>query len=66
MRRRLLEIADGVRALAGTGLHYAENEFDRERYDQLMRLAAEAAALAEGEADAGPVEQEPTPEVRFQ
>ncbi len=57
MRRRLLEIADGVRALAGTGLHYAENEFDRERYDQLMRLAAEAAALADGEADAGPVER---------
>ena len=57
MRRRLLEIADGVRALAGTGLHYAENEFDRERYDQLMRLAAEAAALADGAADAGPVER---------
>ncbi len=57
MRRRLLEIADRVRALAGTGLHYAENEFDRERYDQLMRLAAEAAALADGDADAGPVER---------
>ena len=57
MRRRLLEIADGVRALAGTGLHYAENDFDRERYDQLMRLAAEAAALADGEPDAGAVER---------
>lgn len=60
MRRRLLEIADQVRALAGTGMHHAENEFDRERYDALMRLAAEAAALAhadEGDADAGAVER---------
>jgi ADP-ribose pyrophosphatase YjhB (NUDIX family) len=56
VRRRLLEIADQVRALAGTGLHYAQNEFDRERYDQLMRLAAEAAALAE-ESDPDRVEK---------
>lgn len=56
LRRRLLEIADAMRALAGSGLHYAENEFDRERYDTLMRLAAEAAALAQDEPDAAPVE----------
>jgi ADP-ribose pyrophosphatase YjhB (NUDIX family) len=55
--RRLLEIADRVRALAGTGLHYAENDFDRERYDALMRLAAEAAALASGDIEPARVEQ---------
>ena len=44
----LLEIADRMRALATTGLHYAETEFDRERYQKLMGLAARLAALGEG------------------
>ncbi len=44
----LLEIADHMRALATTGLHYAESEFDRERYQQLMGLAARLAAVGEG------------------
>lgn len=44
----LLEIADRMRALATTGLHYAEAEFDRERYQKLMGLAARLAALGEG------------------
>jgi ADP-ribose pyrophosphatase YjhB (NUDIX family) len=52
LRRRLLEIADAMRALAGTGLHYTQDEFDRDRYRKLMRLAAEAAALTTDEADA--------------
>lgn len=56
MRKKLLEIADQVRAVAGTGLHYAESEFDRERYDKLMRLAAEAAALADDASAADEVE----------
>jgi len=57
-RRRLLEIADGMRALAGTGLHYASDEFNRERYQKLMRLAAEAAALTtdDGGEDADRIE----------
>ncbi len=37
-----------MRALATTGLHYAESEFDRERYQQLMTLAARLAAVGEG------------------
>ncbi len=37
-----------MRALATTGLHYAESEFDRERYQQLMGLAARLAAVGEG------------------
>lgn len=48
MEPDLLEIADQMRALATTGLHYAENDFDRNRYDELMRLAARLAALQEG------------------
>ncbi len=45
MRRDLLEIADELRGLAGTGLHYTESHFDRERYERLMRIAARLAAL---------------------
>jgi len=42
--RRLLEVADEIRALATTGLHYTEGPFDRERYQKLVKLAAELAA----------------------
>jgi len=42
---RLIQIADELRALATTGLHFTEGEFDRARYDRLLVLAAELAAL---------------------
>jgi ADP-ribose pyrophosphatase YjhB (NUDIX family) len=42
--RRLLELADEIRALATTGLHYTEGPFDRERYEKLLTLAARLAA----------------------
>lgn len=42
--RRALELADELRAIATTGLHYAANTFDRERYERVLRLAAELAA----------------------
>jgi ADP-ribose pyrophosphatase YjhB (NUDIX family) len=42
---RLIEIADELRALASTGLHFTEGEYDRERYARLLELAAELAAL---------------------
>jgi ADP-ribose pyrophosphatase YjhB (NUDIX family) len=38
--RRLIELADQIRALATTGLHYTEGPFDRERYQKLLALAA--------------------------
>ena len=44
MPRRLLEIADEIRALATTGLHYTEGPFDRERYEKLLTLAARLAS----------------------
>ncbi len=41
---RLIEIADELRALATTGLHFTEGEYDRERYARLLELAVELAA----------------------
>ena len=46
MRRPLIEIADEIRGIAGTGLHYTETHYDRDRYERLMRLAGRIAALA--------------------
>jgi ADP-ribose pyrophosphatase YjhB (NUDIX family) len=42
---RLIQIADELRALATTGLHFTEGEHDRERYERLLVLSAELAAL---------------------
>ena len=53
MSSTLLEIADELRAIATTGTHFAENEFDRERYKSLLGLAARLASTA----GAGPAEQ---------
>jgi ADP-ribose pyrophosphatase YjhB (NUDIX family) len=35
---------DEVRAIARTGLHYTENPFDRERYERLLKIAADGYA----------------------
>jgi ADP-ribose pyrophosphatase YjhB (NUDIX family) len=55
MRRALLEIADQLRALATTGLHFTAVEHDRERYQRLLALAARVGALA-AEEDPGRIE----------
>lgn len=44
MPRRVLELADEIRALATTGLHYTEGPFDRERYAKLLTIASRLAA----------------------
>lgn len=49
MQRGLLEIADELRAIATTGLHYCESEYDRERYQKLLDLAVRLARSAGGE-----------------
>ena len=36
----VIALLDQVRALAQTGLHYATDPFDRDRYEQLLALAA--------------------------
>ena len=49
MRDELIAIADRIRALATTGLHFTEGPFDRERYEKLLELAAQLAARGAGD-----------------
>ena len=42
--------ADRLQASARTGLFFANNEYDRERYEQIIEIAAEMAGLATGQA----------------
>ena len=44
MNDRTLELARRLHALARTGLHFCANEFDRERYAEIERIAAELLA----------------------
>jgi ADP-ribose pyrophosphatase YjhB (NUDIX family) len=44
MPRDTVALLDAVRTIAQTGLHYAEDPFDRQRYQQLLDLAAESYA----------------------
>jgi ADP-ribose pyrophosphatase YjhB (NUDIX family) len=44
---RWLELARRLQAVAQTGLAYAENPFDRARYEEVRTLAVELAAAAE-------------------
>jgi len=43
--KEILRIARRVQAIAQAGLHYAGNEFDRERYEELRNLSVDLAAL---------------------
>ena len=43
MSDRTLELARRLQALARTGLHFCASEFDRERYEEIERIAAELA-----------------------
>lgn len=40
----LLEIAKRIRALSQTGLVYVDNDYDRERYEELLDLSHQIAA----------------------
>lgn len=42
----IVKAARRVQAIAQAGLHYAENEFDRQRYDELRDLSIRLAAAA--------------------
>ena len=39
-----ITLLDELQALARTGLHFANNEYDRVRYERLLTLAAQAYA----------------------
>lgn len=43
---RRLELVRRLHALARTGLHFCANEYDRERYEEIERIAAELLAGA--------------------
>jgi ADP-ribose pyrophosphatase YjhB (NUDIX family) len=45
---RVSQLADELRALATNGLHYAENGYDTDRYDRVLRVAAELTSLVDG------------------
>lgn len=45
---RWLEWAREIQALSQTGLHYAENDYQRERYQRLMEIAAEIISAHSG------------------
>ncbi len=44
MSDRLLDLARRLHALARTGLHFSASEYDRERYAEIERIAAELLA----------------------
>ena len=44
MSDRLLQLAGRLHALARTGLHFSASEYDRERYVEIERIAAELLA----------------------
>jgi 8-oxo-dGTP pyrophosphatase MutT (NUDIX family) len=42
---RLVQIADQIRAMSNNGLHYGKDPYDIDRYQRLLRLAAELLSL---------------------
>lgn len=46
--KKLITIANRIRSLAQNGLVYADNEYDTERYEELLNLSNEMTALIAG------------------
>jgi ADP-ribose pyrophosphatase YjhB (NUDIX family) len=42
---RLAQIADQIRVMSNNGLHYGTNPYDIDRYERLLKLAAELSSL---------------------
>ncbi len=53
MSDRRLELFRSLQALSRTGLHFCKDEYDRERYDAIERIAAELLAQGAGADPAG-------------
>lgn len=49
MEKQLVELAARIRALSQTGLVYSEDDYDRERYEELLALSHQIIALASGQ-----------------
>jgi ADP-ribose pyrophosphatase YjhB (NUDIX family) len=45
LEQEVLKIARRIQSVAQAGLHYADNEFDRQRYEELRELSVQLAAL---------------------
>ena len=45
--QKLYQIADQLRAQANQGLHFAQNEYDQERYQSILETSAEIVGLIE-------------------
>jgi ADP-ribose pyrophosphatase YjhB (NUDIX family) len=41
----LAQIADQIRAMSHSGLHYGKNPYDNDRYERLLKLAAELLSI---------------------
>ena len=52
MSERLVELARKLQALARTGLHFSSTEYDRDRYEEIERIAIELLA-GDGAVDLG-------------
>lgn len=48
IEKELLEIAQRIRALSQTGLVYSDNEYNTERYEELLHLSNSMTALISG------------------
>lgn len=48
IEKELLEIAQKIRALSQTGLVYSDNEYNTERYEELLHLSNSMTALISG------------------
>jgi len=62
---KILKIARRLQAIAQAGLHYAENDFDRERYSELRSLSVDLAACV-SDAEPGKISGLFTGETGFQ
>lgn len=52
MENEILKIARRVQSISQAGLHYAENSFDRQRYEELRELSVQlAAAVSDAKID---------------
>jgi ADP-ribose pyrophosphatase YjhB (NUDIX family) len=45
LEKEILKIARRIQSLAQAGLHYCDNNFDRQRYDELRELSVNLASL---------------------
>ena len=43
----LARLSDEIRAMAANGLHYADNPYDKDRYERLLTVAARVLAVAD-------------------